>query len=97
VGGTDKPGFSSLSATSNEPNRKRQAECEEVGEELSQSGEGAAYGYVVQYLFGSYKLFAFILLPEEMFQPFTRAKSGVVIQRKERPASGNKIEMVTCD
>jgi type I restriction enzyme M protein len=55
------------------------------------------YGYVVQYLFNNFKLRAFISLPEEVFQPYTHAKTCVVILEKTNPTPDDEIDMAIAD
>jgi type I restriction enzyme M protein len=55
------------------------------------------YGYVVKWLFENYKLQAFISLPEEVFQPWTHAKTCVVILENSRPDENDIIEMAIAD
>lgn len=55
------------------------------------------YGYVVQYLFNNFKLRAFISLPEEVFQPYTHAKTCVVILEKKAPHAADNIDMAIAD
>lgn len=55
------------------------------------------YGYVVQYLFNNFKLRAFISLPEEVFQPYTHAKTCVVILEKKTPSANDEIDMAIAD
>ena len=55
------------------------------------------YGYVVKYLFDSFRLRAFISLPEEVFQPYTHAKTCVVVLEKVPPSVSDKIEMAIAD
>jgi len=44
------------------------------------------YGYIVKWLHDNFKLRAFISLPEEIFQPYTHAKTCVVILENVKPA-----------
>lgn len=46
-----------------------------------------SYGYVVKYLFDNFKLLAFISLPDEVFQPYTHAKTCVVILENTKPST----------
>ena len=55
------------------------------------------YGYVVKYLYDSFKLRAFVSLPEEVFQPSTHAKTCVVILEKTVPSDKDTIEMAIAD
>ncbi|MGD0498064.1 MAG: N-6 DNA methylase [Bryobacteraceae bacterium] len=55
------------------------------------------YGNVVHYLYESYALRAFISLPEEIFQPYTHAKTCVLILENKPPAANDKIEMAIAD
>jgi type I restriction enzyme M protein len=55
------------------------------------------YGYVVHYLFGNFKLRAFISLPEDVFQPYTHAKTCVVILQNSKPHEEDEIEMAIAD
>jgi len=55
------------------------------------------YGYVVSYLFENFSLRAFVSLPEEVFQPYTHAKTCVVILEKKRPSAKDAIEMAIAD
>lgn len=55
------------------------------------------YGYVVQYLFNNFKLRAFISLPEEVFQPYTHAKTCVVILENKPPNPDDDIDMAIAD
>lgn len=55
------------------------------------------YGYVVQWLYERFKLRAFISLPEEVFQPYTHAKTCVVILENLPPEKNEAIEMAIAD
>jgi type I restriction enzyme M protein len=55
------------------------------------------YGYVVNYLYDRFRLRAFISLPEEIFQPYTHAKTCVVILEKSEPKRDDTIEMAIAD
>jgi type I restriction enzyme M protein len=55
------------------------------------------YGYVVSYLFENFKLRAFISLPEDVFQPYTHAKTCVVILENSPPNDNDEIEMAIAD
>jgi type I restriction enzyme M protein len=55
------------------------------------------YGYVVQYLFDNFRLRAFISLPEEVFQPYTHAKTCVVFLEKRPPSTEDDIQMAIAD
>jgi type I restriction enzyme M protein len=55
------------------------------------------YGYVVQYLFDKFSLRGFVSLPEEVFQPYTHAKTCVLFVQKRKPASDENIEMAIAD
>ncbi|HEV7369978.1 restriction endonuclease subunit M [Arenibaculum sp.] len=54
------------------------------------------YGYVQKYLLERYKLRAFISLPEEIFQPYTHAKTCVVILQNS-PPDDEPIQMAIAD
>jgi type I restriction enzyme M protein len=55
------------------------------------------YGYVVRWLFDTYKLRAFISLPEEVFQPSTHAKTCLLILENQPPSPDDNIEMAIAD
>jgi type I restriction enzyme M protein len=55
------------------------------------------YGYIVKYLYENFSLRAFISLPEEVFQPYTHAKTCVVILQKRKPDEDDEIEMAIAD
>lgn len=55
------------------------------------------YGYVVQYLFDNFSLRGFVSLPEEVFQPYTHAKTCVLFLQKKRPDFNEEIEMAIAD
>lgn len=61
------------------------------------------YGYVVQYLFNNFSLRGFVSLPEEVFQPYTHAKTCVLFLQKREPAAAKQgmpeetIEMAIAD
>lgn len=61
------------------------------------------YGYVVQYLFENFSLRGFVSLPEEVFQPYTHAKTCVLFLQKKLPSIGGPgkaedvIEMAIAD
>jgi type I restriction enzyme M protein len=55
------------------------------------------YGYVVQYLYKTFRLRAFISLPEEVFQPYTHAKTCVVVLERRAPNDDDEIEMAIAD
>jgi type I restriction enzyme M protein len=55
------------------------------------------YGYVVKWLFDKFKLLAFISLPEEVFQPYTHAKTCVVLLEHSPPELHDEIEMAIAD
>jgi type I restriction enzyme M protein len=55
------------------------------------------YGYVVKWIYESYRIRAFISLPEEVFQPSTHAKTCVVILEKAKPSENDVIEMAIAD
>lgn len=52
-----------------------------------------SYEYVVQYLQRHMTIRAIVSMPEELFQPYTHAKSCVVVGIKEKTTSDNKIFM----
>lgn len=55
------------------------------------------YGYVVQYLFENFSLRGFVSLPEEVFQPYTHAKTCVLFMQKRKPDNDESIEMAIAD
>lgn len=55
------------------------------------------YGYVVQYLMDNFSLRGFVSLPEEVFQPYTHAKTCVLFLQKRRPDLSESIEMAIAD
>jgi type I restriction enzyme M protein len=55
------------------------------------------YGHVVQYMYDRFKLRAFVSLPEEVFQPYTHAKTCVVFLTKDAPLESEVIEMAIAD
>jgi type I restriction enzyme M protein len=55
------------------------------------------YGYVVQYLFDNFSLRGFVSLPEEVFQPYTHAKTCVLFLQKRKPEPSENIEMAIAD
>jgi type I restriction enzyme M protein len=55
------------------------------------------YGNIVSYLYDNYALRAFISLPEEVFQPYTHAKTCVLILKNAPPSPDDKIEMAIAD
>ena len=55
------------------------------------------YSYVVNYLYENFKLRAFVSLPEEVFQPYTHAKTCVVILETVLPRNSDVIEMAIAD
>lgn len=55
------------------------------------------HGYVVKWLYENYRLRAFISLPEEVFQPYTHAKTCVVVLEKSAPKASDRIEMAIAD
>lgn len=55
------------------------------------------YGYVVKYLFENFKLRAFISMPEDLFQPYTHAKTCVVLLENSPPSETDEIEMAIAD
>lgn len=55
------------------------------------------YGYVVQYLYDNFSLRGFISLPEEVFQPYTHAKTCVLLLQKRSPLADEEIEMAIAD
>ena len=55
------------------------------------------YGYVVQYLWRNFSLRGFISLPEEVFQPYTHAKTCVLFMQKRTPVDDESIEMAIAD
>jgi type I restriction enzyme M protein len=55
------------------------------------------YGYVVQYLYKNFSLRGFISLPEEVFQPYTHAKTCVLFLQKRVPVADESIEMAIAD
>ncbi|MDQ7830863.1 MAG: restriction endonuclease subunit M [Desulfovibrionaceae bacterium] len=55
------------------------------------------YGYVQKYLLDNFKLRAFISLPEEIFQPYTHAKTCVVILENSPPDNDEDIVMAIAD
>ncbi|WP_211300953.1 restriction endonuclease subunit M [Aliiruegeria haliotis] len=54
------------------------------------------YGYVQKYLLENFKLISFISLPDEVFQPYTHAKTCVVILENS-PPSDDDIHMAIAD
>jgi type I restriction enzyme M protein len=55
------------------------------------------HGYVVQYLYDNFSIRGFVSLPEEVFQPYTHAKTCVVFLEKKVPKSNETIEMAIAD
>ncbi|MDW9468673.1 N-6 DNA methylase [Sinorhizobium meliloti] len=55
------------------------------------------YGYVVEYLFKNFSLRGFVSLPEEVFQPYTHAKTCVLFLQKRPPKEDESIEMAIAD
>jgi type I restriction enzyme M protein len=55
------------------------------------------HGYVVQYLYDHFSLRGFVSLPEEVFQPYTHAKTCVVFLEKRVPKGDETIEMAIAD
>lgn len=55
------------------------------------------YGYVTKYLLERFRLKAFISLPEDVFQPWTHAKTCVVLLEKLPPGEDDSIEMAIAD
>jgi len=55
------------------------------------------YGYVVQYLYDNFSLRGFVSLPEEVFQPYTHAKTCVLFLQRRDPAPDEAIEMAIAD
>jgi type I restriction enzyme M protein len=55
------------------------------------------HGYVVQYLFDRFSIRGFVSLPEEVFQPYTHAKTCVLFLEKKAPAADEAIEMAIAD
>lgn len=55
------------------------------------------YGYIVQYLLRGFSLRGFVSLPEEVFQPYTHAKTCVVFLQKQAPEEDESIEMAIAD
>jgi len=55
------------------------------------------YGHVVHYLYENYALRAFISLPDEVFQPYTHAKTCVLLLECKPPSPNDKIEMAIAD
>lgn len=55
------------------------------------------HGYVVQYLFERFSIRGFVSLPEEVFQPYTHAKTCVVFLQRKDPTPDENIEMAIAD
>ncbi len=55
------------------------------------------YGYVVKWLLETFTLRAFISLPEEVFQPYTHAKTCVVVLENREPPPDYEIQMAIAD
>lgn len=55
------------------------------------------YGYIVKWLYENFRLRAFISLPEEVFQPYTHAKTCVLVLEKEPPEENDVFEMAIAD
>ena len=55
------------------------------------------HGYVVSFLYERYRLRAFISLPEEVFQPYTHAKTCVLVLENSPPSDDDTIEMAIAD
>jgi type I restriction enzyme M protein len=55
------------------------------------------HGYVVQYLYDNFSLRGFVSLPEEVFQPYTHAKTCVLFLEKKAPKGDEVIEMAIAD
>lgn len=55
------------------------------------------YGYVVQFLMENFSLRGFVSLPEEVFQPYTHAKTCVLFLQKRPPDPSESIEMAIAD
>ena len=55
------------------------------------------YGFVVQYLMDQSSLRGFVSLPEEVFQPYTHAKTCVLFLQKRKPDQDESIEMAIAD
>ncbi len=56
-----------------------------------------SYGYVAQYIFNRFKVRAFVSLPEEVFQPYTHAKTCIVVLENRPPDDDDVIEMAIAD
>lgn len=57
----------------------------------------SVYGFVVQYLMQRFSLRGFVSLPEEVFQPYTHAKTCVLFLQKRKPEPNESIEMAIAD
>ncbi len=55
------------------------------------------YGFIVQYLMDRFSLRGFVSLPEEVFQPYTHAKTCVLFLQKRKPDPNESIEMAIAD
>ena len=55
------------------------------------------YGYVVSHLLKKYTLRGFVSLPEEVFQPYTHAKTCVVFLQNDPPPGDESYEMAIAD
>lgn len=55
------------------------------------------YGFVVAYLFENFRLRAFISMPDDLFQPYTHAKTCVVVLENTPPSDDDAIEMAIAD
>ena len=55
------------------------------------------YGFVVSYLFENFRLRSFVSMPEDLFQPYTHAKTCVVILENKDPSDEDVIEMAIAD
>jgi len=55
------------------------------------------YGYVVDWILNNMKVVAFISLPEDLFQPYTHAKTCVLIAQKTWPPENFEIQMAIAD
>ena len=55
------------------------------------------YGFVVSYLFDNFRLRSFISMPEDLFQPYTHAKTCVVILENTEASHEDDIEMAIAD
>ncbi len=55
------------------------------------------YGYVVKWLMENFTMRAFISLPDEVFQPYTHAKTCIVILENTKPSGSYPIKMAIAD